>query len=94
VFLWVRAPSWQHGQLGSSFTTERRASLTENLALGYTYPGRATVGGWCNGSTEDFGSFDLGSNPSPPAMHAHPTERPTLPRDWNALRAVRSFHNA
>src|SRR5512142_2256932 len=32
-------------------------------------------GAWCKGSTPDFGSVDLGSNPGAPAMNRHPLMR-------------------
>ena len=39
------------------------------LVIKYFAPGQpgVSIGAWCNGSTEVFGTFDSGSNPDAPA---------------------------
>jgi hypothetical protein len=42
------------------------------------------IGAWCNGSTPDFGSVDLGSNPGAPASI---TQTVTLMQQWALCEA-------
>ena len=40
-----------------------------DLILFYSLPVKAgNIGGWCNGSTFDFGSENIGSSPVPPTL--------------------------
>ena len=40
-----------------------------DLILFYSPPVKAgNIGGWCNGSTSDFGSENIGSSPVPPTL--------------------------
>ena len=40
-----------------------------DLILFYSPPVKAgNIGGWCNGSTFDFGSESIGSSPVPPTI--------------------------
>ena len=40
-----------------------------DLILFYSPPVKAgNIGGWCNGSTFDFGSESIGSSPVPPTL--------------------------